>query len=224
MLSEKPAVVFFDMDHTVISIDCDVSWKYFLSSEGLAPASDCAKADHFLEIYHKGESSCEEFVEFQLHEFIGNTENEMQELAQRHFESAVRKTVYPSAQLEIENLLTLDIPIVLLTGTNRIIAEPVARLLGMSDLIATELEILDERFTGKIIEPYLMKEGKVKLADEYCSANHTSLNEAVFYADSITDVPLLEKVGRPVVINPNGKKLLELAKSRKWRIEHWSLN
>ena len=224
MLSEKPGIVFFDMDHTVISIDCDVSWKYFLVSEGLAPKSDCAKADDFLELYHKGESNVEKFVEFQLQEFIGCTEIEMQELAQRHFDTVVRTTVYPSAQLEIENLLTFDIPIVLLTGTNRIIAEPVARMLGVSDLLATELEILDDRFTGKIIEPYLMKEGKVQLADEYCSAKHIFLNEAVYYADSITDLPLLEKVGRPVVINPNGKKLLELAHSHNWRIERWSLN
>jgi len=222
MISDKPAIVFFDMDHTVISIDCDLSWKYFLASEGLAPKSDCERADRFLKLYHKGEINVEEFVQFQLREFIGSAEDEMQELAQRHFDSVVRNTVFPSAQLEIENLLTFDIPIVLVTGTNRIIAEPIARSLGMSDLLATELEIVEDRFTGRIIEPYLMNEGKVKLVDEYCSANHTSLSETVYYADSITDVPLLEKVGRPVVINPNGKKLLELAQSRKWRIEQWS--
>ena len=69
-----------------------------------------------------------------------------------------------------------------------------------------------------------MKDGKVERADEYCSAKHTSLYESAYYADSITDVPLLEKVGQPVVINPQGQKLLELANSRDWRIEQWSLN
>ena len=161
-------VVFFDMDHTVIDIDCDVSWKHFLVDEGLAPLSDHKKADDFLRIYHKGKTDIDEFVRFQLHEFVGRTQEEMRDLAQRHFDTRVREHIYPQAYQEIEHFRTMGLPSVLLTGTNRILAEPVANCLGVTDLIATEPEIKEERFTGSIVEPFLMKEGKVKTARQYC--------------------------------------------------------
>ena len=222
-MKEKPSIVFFDMDHTVIAIDCDVSWKYFLVSEGLAPATDCAKADHFLDLYHRGVSDVEKFLQFQLREFKGCTPEEMSELAQRHFDTRVHQAIYPLAKRAVEEFQALGIPVVLLTGTNKIIAEPIAQWLGMSDLLATELEIRDKRFTGKIIEPYLMQEGKVKIAGEYCRINHTSLSQVTCYADSINDVPLFEKAGRSIVINPHDKNLIEMARSRNWCIERWSL-
>ena len=216
-------IVFFDMDHTVIAIDCDVSWKYFLSDIGLAPYSHRSMADHFLETYHQGKTNVNEFVKFQLKEFIGRTEDEMRELAQRHFDKCVREYVYPQAQQEIKNYRDFGARVALLTGTNRIIAEPIASCLAVSELLATDLEMQGNRFTGRIIEPFLMKEGKVKMAEDFCAANNIFLNQAAFYADSITDLPLLEKVGRAVVVNPRNKDLSILAKSCRWPIKHWTL-
>jgi phosphoserine phosphatase len=68
-----------------------------------------------------------------------------------------------------------------------------------------------------------MKEGKVKMAEKYCTANNMSLNQTAFYADSITDLHLLEKVGQAVVVNPRNDDLSALAKSRHWQIKHWTL-
>jgi phosphoserine phosphatase len=67
-----------------------------------------------------------------------------------------------------------------------------------------------------------MKEGKVKMAESYCDTHKTSLNNAAFYADSITDVLLLEKVGQAVVVNPRNPDLILLAKSRNWQVKRWS--
>ena len=50
----KPGVAFFDMDHTIIGIDCSVSWKYFLVDRGLAPEEDRAKADYYWKLYCLG--------------------------------------------------------------------------------------------------------------------------------------------------------------------------
>jgi HAD superfamily hydrolase (TIGR01490 family) len=224
MVVKKPKIIFFDMDHTVISIDCDVSWKYFLSDEGLAPYSDRSKADHFLEIYHQGKTDVDEFVKFQLKEFIDRTPEKMRELAQRHFNKRVREKVYPKAYQEIRDYCQAGARVALLTGTNRIIAEPLAQCLAVSDLLATELEIQQGRFTGKVIEPFLMKEGKVKMANDYCSANKISLSQAAFYADSITDLPLLEKVGTAVIVNPRNNRLSALAQAHNWPIKHWTLD
>ena len=197
--------------------------KYFLSDKGLAPHSDRSKADHFLKIYHQGKTDVDRFVKFQLKEFIGRPIDEMRQLAQQHFNSRIREHVYTKAYREIQNYRRSGTRIALLTGTNRIIAEPIARYLAVTDLLATEPEIQKGRFTGKVIKPFLMKEGKVKIAENYCNDNNISLNQAAFYADSITDLPLLEKVGMAVVVNPRNDDLANLAKSRHWAIKHWTL-
>ncbi len=217
-----PEIVFFDMDHTVISIDCDVSWKYFLADEGLAPATDRSKADHFLDLYHKGLTNIDQFIKFQLKEFVGRTPDEMRSLTKRHFDTRLSDKVYPQAIQEINGYLAHGARVALLTGTNRIIAEPIAHYLGVTDLLATELEVKYERFTGKVIEPFLMKEGKVKMAESYCHSHHSSIHTTAFYADSITDLPLLEKVGQAVIVNPRNQDLADLAQSRKWVVKRWT--
>ncbi|MFH1743903.1 MAG: HAD family phosphatase [bacterium] len=217
----EPDIVFFDMDHTLLDIDCDVSWKYFLADEGLAPEIDRAKADHYLEVYLQGETPIDEFLGFQLCEFIGRTPEEMRSLAERHFSERVEKRIYPKARREIAKFSAEGVPTALLTGTNEIIAEPVARHLGISDLLATELEIIDGRFTGFITGSFLSKEGKLKRALEYCRAKNCSLERTAFYADSVNDLQMLERVGEPIVVNPR-QKLLAIAQARNWRIEQWS--
>ncbi len=218
-----PEIVFFDMDHTVISIDCDVSWKYFLADEGLGPAADRSKADHFLDLYHKGLTDIDQFIAFQLKEFVGRSPEEMRHLTKQHFDSRVNDKVYPQAIQEIKDFLAHGARVALLTGTNRIIAEPIAQYLGVTDLLATELEVKNDQFTGKFIEPFLMKEGKVTMAESYCRNHHSSLNKTAFYADSITDLPLLEKVGRAVIVNPRNQDLADLAQKRQWVVKNWTI-
>lgn len=217
-----PEIVFFDMDHTLLDMDCDFSWKVFLADQGLAPAPDREQAAHYLNLYHRGITPVEEFLQFQLREFIGHTPEEMCGLAQRHFETHVSDHIFPRAQGVIAEFASTGVPTALLTGTNRIIAEPVSRALGISDLLATELETIDGRFTGRITGPYLSKEGKLNEAIAHCREMKTTLDRSAFFADSINDVQMLEKVGWPVAVNPK-ENLLAVAKSRNWQILYWSL-
>lgn len=217
----QPDVAFFDMDHTVLSIDADVSWKNFLVDNGLAPEEDRTKVNYYWHLYIQGRSPVEEFVQFQLREFIGHTLEEMRMLAQCHFEEQLQPNIYPDAQRVILEYQKHTTPTLLLTGTNRIIAEPIAEALRITALLATEPEIIDGRFTGGISGPFLAKKEKLKKAKEYCESIKSSLPRAAFFADSINDVELLESVGFPVAVNP-AENLLSVAKARRWKIESWS--
>jgi HAD superfamily hydrolase (TIGR01490 family) len=215
-------LAFFDMDHTVLDTDCDVSWKYFLVDKGLAPQSHRAEADRFLNLYYQGQTPVDEFVHFQLNEFKNHTSEEMRKLADQHFRERVQQFVFPHARKEIDKYRKKEIPTFLLTGTNRIIAEPIAKFLGIGTLLATEPELKNGLFTGNIAGLFLMKGGKLKAASEICVSNHIAFEKVTFYADSITDVTLLEKVGYPVVVNPK-ENLRAIAEARNWRIEEWQL-
>jgi HAD superfamily hydrolase (TIGR01490 family) len=211
------------MDHTVLDTDCDVSWKYFLVDKGLAPVSHCTEADRFLELYYQGRTPVDEFVTFQLNEFVNRSTEEMRQLADQHFKERVQEYIFPQAQKEIDKFIQKGISTFLLTGTNRIIAEPIARFLGIDTLLATEPELKNGRFTGKIEGLFLMKGGKLKSATDICISRHVKLDNVTFYADSITDVTLLEKVGFPVVVNPK-ENLRAIAEANQWRIEQWQRN
>ena len=108
----------------------------------------------------------------------------------------------------------------IVTGSTPYAALPLARELGIPHVAATRLEVDDGCFTGRVTKPMGYGHGKVVLAEGLAAAHDFSLAESTFYSDSITDLPLLERVKTPVVVNPD-RRLRRVAKRRGWRIETW---
>jgi HAD superfamily hydrolase (TIGR01490 family) len=219
-LGGKPVVAFFDMDHTIIGIDCSVSWKYFLADHGLAPEDDKAKADHYWQLYCQGSTPIDEFVKFQYREFSGKTVDEMRSLARCHFEERIRSYIYRGAQEKIREFSRDGIPTVLVTGTNQYIAEPIVEAMEITALLATEPEIVEGKFTGWYIPPFLLKEAKITMAERYCRELGVHLDKASFFGDSVNDLDMLKKVGYPSVVNP-GEKVLVVAEKSSWPVKRW---
>lgn len=215
-------VVFLDMDHTLIDNDCDVSWKEFLIQEGIAPPSERDDIYRYFELYKQARLPEDEFNKFQLRQFAGRTHEEVVPLARAHFERHVRPRIFPQALAAIDEHRRAGRRLVLLTATNRVVAEPVAEHLGLPEIVATELECRDGRYTGRLGGRYCVKEGKVAYASQWCERNAIGLVEAAYYGDSMSDIPLLERVGHPVVVNPP-EKLAALAADRGWPILQWRL-
>ncbi len=198
----QPALYFFDMDNTLIANDCDVSWIEFLVRHKLAPGDSLQKANAFYEQYKAGQLDLDAFFRFQLGAFTGNTPEQMAALADRHFEEMVRHTIYEKARRLVGDALASGRPVALLTATNDVLAAPFARELRIPHLLATRLELDGGRYTGRISGPYCGGEGKIGFAETFCRSRATALAEAAYYGDSITDVPLLERVGFPHAVNP----------------------
>ena len=215
-------IVFFDMDDTLIANDCDVSWKEFLVDIGLAPEDERAHAQGYWDDYCAGRLDQQTFLGFQLRQFVGKTIEDMRALSRRHFEARVRARIYPQARKTIAAILERGAPAVLLSATNRIIAEPIAKAFRMTDVICTELERRDGVFTGGIIPPYCFREGKVARAQACCASRGTTLRRATYFGDSPADIPMLESVGAAVVVNPRGQ-LLAKAQEKGWTIERWTI-
>jgi len=215
-------IVFLDMDHTLIDNDCDVSWKEFLVEIKVAPADERIEAQKHWEAYCAGALDEEAFLAFQLRQFKAHTPEEMRALSRRHFEQRVRPRIYPQAREVIAEARRHSLPAVLLSATNRIILEPLVKELGLDGALCTELQMENGRFTGRIIPPYCVEDGKIHHAEAYCREHGLSLDRAAYYGDSVNDIPMLERVACPVAVNPEGK-LLDLARRRGWPIESWSL-
>jgi len=89
------------------------------------------------------------------------------------------------------------------------------------EIIAAEMTISDERtYTGEMITVPPTGEARAQLLDDYCMREGLSMSECVAYADSSSDLPLLEAVGFPVAVNPE-TRLASIARTRGWLVEDW---
>ena len=204
MRSEPVDLVFFDMDHTLIDHDCDVSWKEFMIDKGLAPESDRSEIQRYFDLYLQGELPIEEFLKFQLRQMSGLTVSELATLAQQHFDQCVASRFFPQALVEIEHYKERGVPIVILTATNEAVAGPVAEFLEVDALIGTKLEQVDGLYTGRIVEPFCIAQGKVTLASAFCQQRSVDLQHVLYFGDSSSDIPMMQAVGHQVMINPLG--------------------
>ena len=141
----------------------------------------------------------------------------MRALTQQHFEALVRRTVYPAAYDKVQDLRGRGEAICLLTATNRIIAEPVAAHFGFPDIVATELQLTDGRFTGEVTGTCCVGLGKIKHLQAYCTAHDVEAADVWYYGDSVADIQVLSAVGHPVAVNPM-PELRQEAAQRNWPI------
>jgi HAD superfamily phosphoserine phosphatase-like hydrolase len=107
----------------------------------------------------------------------------------------------------------------IVTATNRFITAPIARELGVPHLLATDVEEVAGRFTGKPRGTPTFREGKNRRVDEWLAERGTRLDEyeSWFYSDSHNDLPLLERVTHPVAVDPDDT-LRDLASRRGWSV------
>jgi HAD superfamily hydrolase (TIGR01490 family) len=109
----------------------------------------------------------------------------------------------------------------IVTGASPYASRPLARRLGIEHVVSTVFELdADRRFTGRAAPPLCLGAGKVARATMLAEAQGFRLEDATFYTDSVSDLPLLELVAEPIAVNPD-PRLRRIAERRRWRIERW---
>ncbi|WDE98051.1 HAD-IB family hydrolase [Lentisphaera profundi] len=213
----QKSVYFWDMDHTIINNDCDVSWKEFLHAKGVASSDAMDLAENFYQDYLNNCLDQDEFMDFQLVEFKGKTFEEMLVLSREHFSEVVKNKIYPQAEKEIRQQMQEGKLLCLITATNSVIAYALKEYLGFDHMIASELEVIDNKYTGKASGTYCLGNGKVSLMKDFFAIHGGSLASSSYYGDSAADVVILEQVGHPFAVNP-APKLLAAAELNNWPV------
>ncbi len=211
------AIHFWDMDHTLIDNDCDVSWKEFLIQKKLAPPEAMTRANEFWQQYKSGNLQIDDFIAFQLAEFKGQSPLTIAILAVEHFHDVIHRRIYPQGLSMVNQQHQDRLLLCLITSTNRVIAQPVASYFGFNHLIATEPEICNGQFTGKISGDYCLGSGKLPYMERFCSDWDTTLSHCFYYGDSTADIPIMHQIGYPVAVNPM-PALHEEARKFGWKI------
>jgi HAD superfamily hydrolase (TIGR01490 family) len=216
-ISQNIKIIYFDMDHTIIHNDCDLSWKIFLKEKNIVGLRDELQGYwHFL-MYRMGKLNQKRFFDFQLKQFQGKTFSEMQGLLEEHFSAHIKDRIFLDIIPLLAQLKSKQVKCVLLTATCEEIARPLARYLGMDGLIGTRLQMENNKYTGRITEPWCGGENKIKAIIEYNQNYSIELKDTSYWGDNITDAVVLKKVGHPVACNPS-PALKKIAQKNGWQI------
>lgn len=111
--------------------------------------------------------------------------------------------------------------VLLASGSSTVIVEEIGRFLGVQHVVGTDAAEEEGHYTGRPLRPLCFGEGKLSRVKKHLEEEGIPLEDTTFYTDSEVDLPLLEAVGDPVVVNPT--PLLKItAKARGWKIEEWN--
>ncbi len=215
------SAAFFDLDRTLLSGGSGPSISSALQQVGLLP-----------ERRIPGQAAL-----FRFFELVGETRVAMEatrraarmtagwsrSAAQRAGELAADllvPLVQPFARPLIEHHHAAGRRVVLATTTPYDVVGPLARALGMDDVVATRYGERDDGcYDGTIVGPFVWGKGKLEAVLSWAADHDVDLAESYAYSDSYYDVPLLSAVGHPHAVNPD-PRLLAVAVLRRWPVLH----
>jgi HAD superfamily hydrolase (TIGR01490 family) len=219
VLARKAAL--FDLDRTLLRVDSARLYTRFRRDRGEASLLDALRVALWATQYTLGVIDAPKVARKALQGFRGRAESWLEESCAEWFPRYVLPEVQQAGRHAVKKHREAGDFVAIVTGATRYVAEPVAAELGIDHVICSELELDDEGcFTGRIIEPLCYGMGKIERTARIAEQEGFLLEEASFYSDSITDLPLLEFVKAPIVINPD-RRLRRVAQQRGWPIEAW---
>ena len=136
------------------------------------------------------------------------------------FETYLRPKIFSEAVSEIQEHRQQGMTIVLVTGSLDFIVQPIADYFNVDAVLAPQLREENGQFTGELTTVPLIGERKAEAIQVYAEQHAISLKDSYAYGDSQSDVPMLECVGNPVVVNP-GKALRQKALDSGWELHEW---
>jgi HAD superfamily hydrolase (TIGR01490 family) len=208
-------LLIFDLDNTLLAGDSDRNWGIFLAEQKVVKSSYLDESEKFYNNYYDGSLDIDGFLSFCLKPLIENDMEYLLKLRQQFIEDKIKPIVTQLGKEIINRAIQNGKTVVIATATNDFVTRPIADLFNVRTLIATEFEVINQKFTGKVLNTPCFREGKVSKVKKWVDDNNFDLSKASFYSDSFNDLPLLEKVRNPVIVDGDDK-LLEIGKNRNW--------
>jgi HAD superfamily hydrolase (TIGR01490 family) len=215
-------LTLFDLDGTLLPADSDHAFGEYLVRLGWADgATHRARNDAFYADYLAGTLDIAAYTDFASAPWRGRSPAELRAATEGFLDEVIRPLLHASALDLVRRHQDAGDDIAIVTATNDFVTRPIAALLGVDTLIATELARDPQgRVTGAIRGTPAFREGKIARVDAWLADRGRRLADyerSHFYSDSTNDLPLLERVTHPVATNP-GPALAEVARARGWPI------
>jgi HAD superfamily hydrolase (TIGR01490 family) len=210
-------LAIFDLDHTLLDGDSDYCWGCFLADKGaVEPEYYRRENQRFYEQYCAGTLDINEFLEFALKPLAANPLPQLLAWRDEFMKMQIEPLIRRKAEELIDWHRRRGDELLIITATNSFVTEPIAVRLGIPNLLATDPETVNNRFTGKVAGIPCFQQGKVERYRLWLQQNGKNPEQTWFYSDSHNDMPLLELVVHPVVVDAD-EKLTAHAQKKGWR-------
>jgi len=214
-------LALFDLDNTLLSGDSDYEWGQFLVDHGVLDRESYeAQNRTYYEQYVDGTLDIHEYLGFALRPLAAHAPEDLQRWHAEFMRLRILPMMTPAAHALVRQHLGAGELCAIITATNRFVTAPIARAFGVQHLIATEPEVREGRFTGRVVGTPCFRDGKLVRLEQWLADMGRKLpdfEQSTFYSDSHNDLPLLERVTRAVAVDPDEALAAEAAR-RGWPV------
>ena len=212
-------IALFDLDNTLIKGDSDYQWgNYLVENNYVDPVSYSEKNENYFDQYRKGTLCAKEFAEFSYEPLTKYDYNTLINIRKKFFEEKIKPLILPKAVDLVRFHKEKKDILAIVTATNSFISKVSADYFEIKNLLASEPEFINNKFTGKLSGDPCFQEGKVKKVKEWMKLNnYNNYDDIYFYTDSHNDIQLLEYCTKPIAVDPD-KILEDLSKKNNWQI------
>ncbi len=198
------ALALFDLDNTLLAGDSDYLWGVFLAQQGIVNRDFYARENQrFYQEYKDGKLDILEFLTFSLKPLADNRLADLQRWRARFMQEKIIPLISKQAMALVDKHRQAGDTLLVITATNAFVTTPIVEQFGIQHLIATEPEMIDGQYTGRIVDIPSYQEGKVTRLRQWLRRHDERTDSAWFYSDSHNDLPLLREVGHPVAVDPD---------------------
>ncbi|WP_280727486.1 HAD family hydrolase [Kitasatospora sp. MAA4] len=210
---------FFDLDKTIIAKSSALAFSRPFYQGGLINRRAVLKSAYAQFVFLVGGADHDQMEKMRQYLSTltrGWNVQQVREIVAETLHGLIDPLIYEEAASLIEQHHAAGRDVVIVSSSGSEVVEPIGAMLGADRVIATRLKVEDGRYTGEI-EYYAYAENKAAAIRELAERVGYDLAECYAYSDSITDLPLLEAVGRPSAVNPD-RSLRKEAAAREWPI------
>ncbi|HZR36616.1 MAG TPA: HAD family hydrolase [Nevskia sp.] len=211
-------LAIFDLDHTLLDGDSDYLWGQFLVEQGKVDGAAYERQNKvFYDQYLAGTLDIDAFASFSLAPLAAGEPRELYALRERFVRDKIEPCVARGARALLDQHRGRGDILIITTATNRFITEPIAALLDVPHLLATDPEMIDGRYTGRITGHANFREGKVLRLRDWLERMRIEYRRSTCYSDSHNDLPLLNFADTAVAVDPDPTLRAE-AQRRGWAV------
>ena len=214
------SLVIFDLDETLLAGDSSTLFCEFLVAEGIATSEFVQQDALMMERYHAQTLVLSDYIHFLLTPLQQLSVDKIDALMPRFVDHYIIPRLHPEAVQLVAKYQRIGVQPLIISATAEFIVKAIADRFAIKDVLAIQLEIIDGRYSGEIAGIPTFREGKVTRLQSWLSEQQKSIDGALFYSDSINDLPLLELVEHPFAVNPDDQ-LMNIALQRNWPVQQW---
>ncbi|MCH1513100.1 MAG: HAD-IB family hydrolase [Acidimicrobiales bacterium] len=221
VLDPKRELAVFDLENTLIASNVVSSWTYLATKR--LPAAErfklvsrtLAQAPSLLALDRKDRT---DFLRSFYRRYANAPIEQIDKDAFEMFSELILAKSFPAALLRVREHKAIGHRTLLITGALDFVVKPLQPL--FDDIISATLSHNGNSYTGQMQQVPPIGETRAAVLRRYAKTHSYDLTESIAYADSTSDLPMLEAVGFPVAVNPE-PKLAALARRRGWLIENF---